>query len=122
MNNLERIDAVRSRMKCSYQEAKEALEACEGDVVNAIVYLEQQKSQKQTVTVTGENLVETVKNIINEGQVRNILIKDQDGKIVMDIPVLYGAIAAMLVPVLIPLASIVVIGNQYTLELTQREE
>ena len=40
---LEKIDIVRERTGASYSEAKEALEACGGNVVDALIYLEGQK-------------------------------------------------------------------------------
>lgn len=38
--NLETIDALRDRTQVSYSKAKEALEASNGDLVEAIIYLE----------------------------------------------------------------------------------
>ncbi len=40
--NLETIDALRDRTQVSYSKAKEALEASNGDLVEAIIYLEKE--------------------------------------------------------------------------------
>ena len=42
---LEKIDEVRKRANVSYGEAKEALESCNGDVVEALIYLEKEDYQ-----------------------------------------------------------------------------
>lgn len=39
---LEKIDLIRERTKASYREAKEALEAADGDVLEAVVRLEEE--------------------------------------------------------------------------------
>ena len=57
---LESIDAVRERSGASYEEAREALEVSGGSVVDALVYLEQKKSQKTT------DLLEKVKAMVRE--------------------------------------------------------
>ncbi|EQB88870.1 hypothetical protein M918_22970 [Clostridium sp. BL8] len=40
---LENIDEVRRRANVSYEDAKAALEMCNDDLVEALVYLERQK-------------------------------------------------------------------------------
>ena len=37
---LEKVDMVRERTGVSYEKAKEALEVCEGDVLEALIYIE----------------------------------------------------------------------------------
>jgi len=77
---LEAIDAVRERSGVSYEEAREALEVCSGSVVDALVYLEQKRSDKN-----GE-LLEKVKAIVREGNVNKIRVK-KDGKVLLSVPV-----------------------------------
>jgi len=40
--SLELVEMLRDRARVSYEEARAALEKCEGDIVEALVYLEQQ--------------------------------------------------------------------------------
>ena len=42
MTNLERVEKLRERANVSYSEAKEALEAANGDLLDALVHLEKQ--------------------------------------------------------------------------------
>lgn len=44
--NLELIEKLRERANVSYEEAKEALEKCNGDIVDALIYLEKQDKIK----------------------------------------------------------------------------
>ena len=41
---------------------------------------------KEEFLVKGEELVEKVKQLIHEGNVRKLIIKDEDGKIYLEIP------------------------------------
>lgn len=47
MDQLEKIEKIREKTGVTYQEAKEALEAAEGDVLDALVYLENQGKIKK---------------------------------------------------------------------------
>ena len=85
---LEAIDAVRERSGASYEEAREALEACSGSVVDALVYLEQRRSNKN-----GE-LLDKIKAIIREGNVNKIRVK-KDGKVLLSVPVNVGIVGGL---------------------------
>ena len=53
MEMLEKIDKLRERANVSYEEAKEALEASDGDLLDAMIYLERQgkvKAEKEVHT------------------------------------------------------------------------
>lgn len=45
-NTLDHVDQIIERTKVSYAEAKEALDACNGDVLEAIIKIESSKSNK----------------------------------------------------------------------------
>lgn len=47
MITIEQIDELRKRLDVSYEEAKEALEACNGDMLEAIIYLEKKPRRKK---------------------------------------------------------------------------
>ena len=55
MDELEKVEKLRERANVSYEEAKEALEKSNGDLLDAIVYLERQgkvKAPEQTTYST----------------------------------------------------------------------
>ena len=55
MENLEKVEKLRERANVSYEEAKEALEASNWDLLDAMVYLEKQgktKAPEQTAYST----------------------------------------------------------------------
>lgn len=50
--------------------------------------------------VNGEEVMAKIKQLINEGNIRRIIIKDMDDKVLIEIPVTVGVVVAVLAPVL----------------------
>ena len=48
--------------------------------------------------VTGEKVVETVKELIHQGNIRRITIRDSDGRSIIEIPLTLGVVGAMVLP------------------------
>ena len=61
------------------------------------------KQHKEEFKVDGEELLKKVKQLINEGNVRRITIKNKDGKSIAEFPLTVGVVGAVLVP---PLAAV----------------
>lgn len=94
---LEMVDEVRNRTGVDYKAAKEALELYEGDVLEAIIYLDSLKSggekHKSNFQSKSNDMMEQLKELVNKGIVTKILI-ERSGKVIMDIPVIAGGLAA----------------------------
>lgn len=97
--SLEKIDLVRERTGVTYKEAKEALEVVGGNVVDAIIHIEEKQNVKwaDNLSGMGNEILEKLKEIVKKGNVTKILLK-RDGEIIMNIPVTAGAIGAILSP------------------------
>lgn len=65
--------------------------------------------------VSGEGLVARVKELIREGNVRRIIIKNDEGRSIMEIPLTLGVVGAMLMPVFVALGAIAALASHYTL-------
>ena len=68
--NLEQIDELRKRTNVSYQDAKKALEECNGDILEALIYLEKAKKVKpeeKDATDHLNNFMQAIKKIIKRG-------------------------------------------------------
>lgn len=96
---LEKIDQIIDRKGVSYKEAKEALEQSGGDVVEAIIKIEEKQDVKWTDSFSGmgNDVVETLKEFVKKGNITKIILK-RDGEVVMNIPVTAGAVGAFLAP------------------------
>jgi len=108
---LEKIDIIRDRTKLSYTEAKELLEKCDGDVVEALIYHEKMKENNQKsfmddMSMTADEFVTYIKDLVKKGSVTRIKIK-KDEKVLVDIPVNTAGIALGIVAILQPFLLII---------------
>ncbi|MBD5638477.1 DUF4342 domain-containing protein [Clostridium botulinum] len=122
---LEKIDIIRERTGATYTEAKEALEACEGNVVDALVYMENKvKEEKEELYTTKDELVKWIKDIIKKGNVTRIKVKKED-KVIVDIPVNAGlaataAAAIIWAPILLAALAAAIV-TKVTIEITKED-
>ena len=84
---LEEIDLLRKKADVSYEDAKEALEKFEGDMVEALVYLEKEnKINHKKKCESKSQFISKVKNIIKKGNRTKFIIKN-DESVVLNIPI-----------------------------------
>jgi predicted flavoprotein YhiN len=69
----------------------------------------------EEIRVIGSELAETVKNLIHEGNVRRIIIKDERGNTFLEIPVTVAAIGAVFAPVLAAVGAIAAMASHFTI-------
>lgn len=72
--------------------------------------------------VRGEELVEKVKQLIHEGNVRRLIIKDEDGKVYLEIPVTFGLIGALIAPMLAAVAAVAAMVANLRIEVVRNDE
>ncbi len=84
---LEKIDTIVARTSCTYKEAKEALEISDGDVLSAIIYIEDNRnSWAGNISEKGDKMVDKLKEVLRKGNVTKIMIK-KDGNVILNLPV-----------------------------------
>ena len=66
---LEQIDLVRKRTNASYKEAKEALERFDGDVVEALAYLDESGKAPKTEFGSRRAFMDKVRDLIHKGNI-----------------------------------------------------
>ena len=71
--------------------------------------------------VTGDKVVETVKRLVHEGNIRRITIKDSDGRSLIEIPLTLGVVGAVLVPVLAALGALAALVTRCTIVIEKLE-
>lgn len=81
-------------------------------------------SQKTTeeFTVSGEELLGKVKSLINEGNIRRIIIKDSEGKPLVEFPVTIGVVGALFAPMLAAVGAIAALVTKCTIVVERRDE
>ena len=66
-------------------------------------------------TISGDEVVAKVKELINEGNVRRLLIKNEDGRTMLEVPLTIGVIGAALLPVLAAIGAAAAIATRCTI-------
>lgn len=105
---IEAIDKVLERLpKATYKQAKEALQKTDGNVVEAIIYLESnysdlKGSKKKTTEIFGKNtdeLKDQVVDLIKKSNVVRIII-EKNGDTMLNIPLTVGVVGVIIGPML----------------------
>ncbi|MBE6068973.1 MAG: DUF4342 domain-containing protein [Clostridium lundense] len=121
---LEKIDIVRDRTGVSYAEAREALEKSEGNVVDALIFIEEsKKAPKENSYTNKDEFVKWLKDLVSKGNVARIRIK-KDEKVLLDIPVTAGLVVAIPSLIYAPLITLGVFAaalTQITIEITKKD-
>lgn len=59
----------------------------------------EEKIRTEEYQVTGELLVAKIKELVHAGNIRRIIIKNEEGKSLIEIPLTLGVVGVVLVPV-----------------------
>jgi molybdopterin converting factor small subunit len=95
--NLELIDELKKRANVSYEDARDALEKCNGDIVEALIYLEKEKKIKPENNENTNSFFTKIKKIIIKGNNINFIVKKKD-KIILSLPVTVVVIITIFAP------------------------
>ena len=69
----------------------------------------------EEINVAGSKLKSTLKNILREGNVRRVVIKNSNGRTVLDLPLAAGVAGAVLLPFWAAVAGIAALAASYTI-------
>ena len=75
------------------------------------------KKKQETFQVKGDELLKKIKQLINEGNVRRITIKDKTGKVIVVFPLTIGVVGAVLAPVLAAVGAIAALVTECTISV-----
>jgi hypothetical protein len=65
--------------------------------------------------IDGQHLLARVKAIVHEGNVRRIIIKNEQGQSLIEIPLTIGMVGVVLLPVWVAIGAIAALTAHYTL-------
>jgi hypothetical protein len=72
--------------------------------------------------VTGDQLVSEMKRLLHEGNIRRIILKNEEGKTLIEIPLTIGAVAALLFPVWAAIGAIAALAAKLTIVVEKVEK
>ena len=78
------------------------------------------KINEDSFKVSGEELLKKIKELIKEGNVREITIENKEGKTIMVLPLTVGVIGAALLPPLAAVGAIAALLTECTLRVKRK--
>jgi len=76
----------------------------------------------EEIKIKGKDLVEKVKSILHEGNVRRIILKDEKGHTFLEIPLSVAAVGVLAAPLLAGLGAIAALVSNFTLVVERAAE
>jgi len=79
--------------------------------------VEEEKTHTESFEVAGDDVVAKVKEIVHEGNVRRIIIKNEEGVKLVELPLTVGVVGALLMPALAGLGAVAALVSKCTIEV-----
>ena len=76
---------------------------------------------KEEISISADNLIKKVKELLHEGNVTRIIVKNEEGKTLIEIPATVGVIGALFAPWLAALGAIAALATNCKIVVERRE-
>jgi hypothetical protein len=84
--------------------------------------MSEQEVRTEEFQVSGDMLLAKVKELVHEGNIRHVAIKNEDGRILIDVPLTLGVVGAILAPQLAAIGAIAALVTRCTIVVEKVEE
>ena len=84
--------------------------------------MDQKRIGAEQHQVRGDDLVAKVKELVREGNVRRIIIKDDEGKTLIEVPLTLGVVGAVLLPVWAAIGAIAALVTKCSIVVERTED
>ena len=81
-----------------------------------------EKTRTEVFSISGEELVSTIKKLVHQGNIRRISIENKDGKTLLEIPLTLGVVGALLLPTLAALGALAAIITECKLVVERMDD
>ena len=79
------------------------------------------KVRKEEFSVSADDLIQRVKELIHEGNITRIVVKDEKGRVLFEMPAMIGVVGVILAPWLAALGVIAALATRCTLVVERTE-
>jgi len=84
--------------------------------------MSEEKVRTEELHVNGDELLAKVKELVHEGNVRHISIRNEEGRTLIDVPLTVGVVGALLAPQLVALGAIAALFTHGTIVVEKGEK
>jgi integral membrane sensor domain MASE1 len=82
--------------------------------------MEEQSQKNEEFKVRGEDLIKKIKELIAEGNVRRIIIKNEKEETLMEIPLTFAVVGAVIAPVLAAVGALAALLTNSTIVVERK--
>jgi len=83
--------------------------------------MSESKVHTEEFSVNGDQILAKVKELIHEGNVRRVIIKDKTGRVLVEFPLTLGVVGAALAPVLVAVGAVAALVSEATIVVEKVE-
>lgn len=81
-----------------------------------------EKVHKEEYQVSGEQVLGKIKELVHEGNIRRITLKNEEGRTLIEIPLTIGVVGAVLLPVWAAIGAIAALAANLTIVIEKVEQ
>ncbi|MDD5264032.1 MAG: DUF4342 domain-containing protein [Candidatus Bipolaricaulis sp.] len=78
-------------------------------------------TRTEELKITGEELVATVKELVRQGNIRRITVKNREGKTLVEVPLTLGVVGTLLIPTLAALGAVAALVAECSIVVERTE-
>jgi hypothetical protein len=86
-----------------------------------MAYKKNESENSEQFKINGQELLKKLKELIKEGNVQRVIIKDEKGKVMMEIPVTFAAVGTIVAPILAAVGALAALLNKCTIEVIRKK-
>jgi DNA-binding Lrp family transcriptional regulator len=79
-------------------------------------------TRTEELKITGEELLATVKELVRQGNIRRITVKNREGKTLVEIPLTLGVVGTLLIPTLAALGAVAALVAECSIVVERIED
>jgi hypothetical protein len=78
--------------------------------------------KKEEFKISGEDVVKKLKEVVKAGNIRKIIIKNEQGKVLVEFPLTVGVVGAALLPIWAAIGAVVALVTKCTIVVEKKTD
>jgi hypothetical protein len=80
-----------------------------------------QKTKTEEFKLNGDEILNKIKELVHQGNIRRIILKGEDGKTFLEVPLTVGVVGALIAPVWAAIGAIAALVSKLTIVVEKSE-
>jgi len=82
----------------------------------------EENGRKEEFKLDGGDVLDKIKELIHQGNIRRIILKNEEGKTLMEIPLTWGLVGAALLPIFAAVGALAAVVTRMIIVVEKTEE